>query len=46
VVIKKAVLYPRISCASLLTPKAELHLPATFLTYYIHTLLKTSILKM
>jgi len=30
VVIKKAVLYPRISCASLLTPKAKLHLPATY----------------
>jgi len=30
VVIKKVVLYPRISCASLLMPKAELHLPATY----------------
>jgi hypothetical protein len=30
VVIKKVVLYPRISCASLSMPKAELHLPATY----------------
>ena len=30
VVIKKAVLYPRISCASLLMPNAQLHLPETY----------------